>query len=44
MSSKKDAAKKKPDMPKCPICGRRSTVRKSGEDFFCVHCREMFRT
>lgn len=32
-----------PDMPKCPICGRRSTVRRIEESMhYCDHCKQAF--
>ena len=31
------------DIPKCPICGRRSTVRRIDESaHYCDHCRQAF--
>ena len=33
------------DMPKCPFCGRRKTVKNIEDDlYFCSHCQKMFRS
>lgn len=33
----------KSDLPKCPVCGRRSTVRQLHERMhYCDHCRQAF--
>lgn len=44
----KASKQKKPaatDMPKCPICGRRSTVRRvEGGMYYCDHCHQAFTT
>ncbi|MHB0969778.1 MAG: hypothetical protein ACYC7A_15145 [Thermoanaerobaculia bacterium] len=40
-SGKKSTAKS--DMPKCPTCGRRSTVRRLQERMhYCDHCKQAF--
>ncbi|HVT42968.1 MAG TPA: hypothetical protein VMT00_01120 [Thermoanaerobaculia bacterium] len=34
-----------PNTPACPVCGRRSTVRRIGERMhYCDHCHEAFTT
>jgi ribosomal protein L37AE/L43A len=43
---KKNAGKKQStnsNLPKCPICGRKSTVRRLDERMhYCDHCRQAF--
>jgi ribosomal protein L37AE/L43A len=43
---KKNAAKQQPansNLPKCPVCGRKSTVRRLDERMhYCDHCRQAF--
>ena len=43
MSKNKKTPKPSSDVPKCPICGRRSTVRHLEErTHYCDHCRQAF--
>ena len=42
-NGKKKAAQSNPNMPKCPMCGRRSTVRRLEERMhYCDHCKQAF--
>lgn len=40
---KKKTPPSDPNIPKCPVCGRRSTVRKIEERMhYCDHCQQAF--
>lgn len=47
MNNKKKKKKKPPidpNIPKCPFCGRRITVKKVEDNLFdCSHCEKMFQ-
>ena len=42
-NDKKKAAPASANLPKCSVCGRKSTVRRLDERmFYCDHCKQAF--